>query len=52
MKTIQEKLKPKVIDIIMANPQYRLEVSELMKSPEWGEAMFNDWINDKVREKK
>lgn len=48
MITVNNFLKPFVIDIIMKNEKWKNELYKMMKSPDWGEAMFGDWIKDKV----
>ena len=46
--TANNLLKPFIIDLIMNNETYKEELYKLMESPEWGEALFGDWIKDKV----
>lgn len=46
--TVNNLLKPFIIDLIMKNETYKQELYKLMESPEWGEALFGDWIKDKV----
>ena len=44
--------KQQVIEISMANKEWVAELSKLMESPEWGEAMFGDWLKEKSEQLK